>query len=373
MNPTGLRGSTDIAHLPGEVWTVQETQRTGLGRGKQELSSQKTNLQLTHGAAAPHRSQSLSSIGGRHTGVAVLSKYPTQKLVHHWTDQEYSTGRWLAAATCIQKRWCTVGTVYGYSENRQTLEVQQQTDQLLSKPTSRIVDGATGLRLIAGDWNLERDQIAQADYWETKGWMEAQHSAHRKWNRPIQQCTCKKTTIKDYVYVSPEILPYVQDVQLDWSTFPDHAAIMVFLRDLDSPPILPMWKKTIHHTVEERWTVIADFVRHAFPARSTSFPSITLDTWKREIRRKKRHAAIGPFCQQRRFDEHAWCVTNDLLSMLNSIEHGAPWPTQMVTGIVALLMAKTATASTTGQHRPVCVFSLCFRQIRALQRWTKLD
>lgn len=200
MNPTGLRGSTDIAHLPGEVWTVQETQRTGLGRGKQELSSQKTNLQLTHGAAAPHRSQSLSSIGGRHTGVAVLSKYPTQKLVHHWTDQEYSTGRWLAAATCIQKRWCTVGTVYGYSENRQTLEVQQQTDQLLSKPTSRIVDGATGLRLIAGDWNSERDQIAQADYWETKGWMEAQHFAHRKWNRPIQplakrppsktMCTC---------------------------------------------------------------------------------------------------------------------------------------------------------------------------------------
>lgn len=98
----------------------------------------------------------------------------------------------------------TKALVYGYSENRQTCEAQQQTDQLLSKLTSRIVDGATGLRLIVGDWNLERDQIAQADYWETKGWMEAQHFAHRKWNRPIQQCTCKKTTIKDYAYLSPE-------------------------------------------------------------------------------------------------------------------------------------------------------------------------
>ena len=683
MNPTGLRGkSTDIAHLPWEVWTVQETHLTGLGiqRFKQELSSQKTNLQLTHGAAAPHRSQSLSSIGGRHTGVAVLSKYPTQQLVHHRTDQEYGTGRWLAAATCIQKRWCTVGTVYGYNENRQTLEVQQQTDQLLSKLTSRIVDGATGLRLIAGDWNLERDQIAQADYWETKGWMEAPHFAHRKWNRPIQQCTCKKTTIKDYVYLSPEILPYVQDVQLDWSTFPDHAAIMVFLSDLDSPPILPMWKKpstipwrpklpnctewapnfspqeqwytsmwqnleqfaseactkagqpplfshqrgrattmevewkptqcapikpnrrgdiqshldttnikhsrwtkqtrrlehlkrcrassdnrtsvvehqtslwhkvlsapgfaggfqkwwtcltnrfdkspdvlpikppcfdmaasifldfchhyraleaslmkaridqaiqrraedpyaiykdlrkepaepvqtivqqsiipvqrvdteepiatvrlqaplpepvlnaqangisvaariidptttsvdpevaqnlqtiTCQHVVgdvptilrafqdewsprwrkqhtadqEERWTVIADFVRHALPARSTSFPSITLDTWKREIRRKKSHAAIGPDAVSREdLMNMPDALTNDFLTMLNSIEHGAPWPTQMVTGIVALLMAKTATASTTGQYRQICVFSLCYRiwpSIRAIHQ-----
>ena len=138
INPTGLRGkSTEIAHLPGEVWTVQETHLTGLGiqRFKQELACRHTNMQITHGAAAPLRSKFLSSIGGRHTGVAVLSKYPTRQLVHHWSDHEYRTGRCLAAATCIQKRWCTIGTVYGYSENRQTLEVQQQTDQLLTDGT----------------------------------------------------------------------------------------------------------------------------------------------------------------------------------------------------------------------------------------------
>ena len=119
----------------------------------------------------------------------------------------------------------------------------------------------------------------------------------------------------------------------------------------------PRWQKQHTADQEERWTVIADFVRHALPARSTSFPSITLDTWKREIRRKERHAAIGPDAVSREdLTNMPDALTNDLLTMLNSIEHGAPWPTQMVTGIVALLMAKTATASTTGQYRPICVF-----------------
>ena len=48
---------------------------------------------------------------------------------------------------------------------------------------------------------------------------------------------------KDYVFLSPEIQPYVCDVQLDWSRFSDHAVIQVHLTDLGRPALVPMWRK----------------------------------------------------------------------------------------------------------------------------------
>lgn len=72
------------------------------------------------------------------------------------------------------------------------------------------------MRVIAGDWNLDRHNLPQADEWEAKGWVEAQQLACLRWNRPIQS-TCKKTSVKDFLYLSPEMIPYVTDVELNWT------------------------------------------------------------------------------------------------------------------------------------------------------------
>eukprot|EP00435_Cladocopium_sp_Y103_P060825 s1518_g22.t1 len=235
MNPTGLRSKAKgLKTLPEGIYTVQETHLTAqaIPAFKQELTWQKTGYSITHGKPAPPRTQSLSAAGGKHTGVAVLSKYPCRQLQHHWTPTEFDTGRCLVAA----------GTVYGYNEHRQSLEVQQSTDQLWSKLISRVMNGASGMRILTGDRNLERHQVAQADTWEANGWIEAQQLAQRKRNRPIQS-TCKKTSVKDYMYLSPELIPCVQDVRLNWSLFPDHAVIIVQLADFDKPLRLPMWRK----------------------------------------------------------------------------------------------------------------------------------
>ena len=245
MNPTGLRSKAkDLHSLPQGIYTVQETHLTAqaIASFKQELAWQKTGYSITHGKPAPPRSQALSAVGGRHTGVAVLSPYPCRQLHHHWTPEEYNTGRCLTAASLVQKHWITVGTVYGYNEHRQALEVQQNTDQLLSHLTSRVLHGASGLRFITGDWNLDRSQIAQADEWESKGWVEAQQFAKQRWNRPVQS-TCKRTSVKDYVYMSPEVVQFVTDVEVNWSLFPDHAVVIVHLADLTAPPKLPIWRK----------------------------------------------------------------------------------------------------------------------------------
>ena len=50
----------------------------------------------------------------------------------------------------------------------------------------------------------------------------------------------------------------------------------------------------------------------------------------------------------------------DIVDLLTAIEQGAPWPSQVVTGVVSAL-AKTPTACTTSQYRPITIFSLVYR------------
>ena len=102
----------------------------------------------------------------------------------------------------INQRWVPMGTVYGYSEGAHSVEAQQHTDRLLQGLTTRVVHESCDMRIKAGDWNLERGNLPQADHWEAKGWLEAQQVAYLKWQKPLQ-CTCKRSTIKDYLYISP--------------------------------------------------------------------------------------------------------------------------------------------------------------------------
>ena len=60
---------------------------------------------------------------------------------------------------------------------------------------------------------------------------------------------------------------------------------------------------------------------------------------------------------------------DDLVSLLQAVEQGSPWPIQTITGLVAAL-AKTPMAQTVNQYRPICIFSMVYRtwsSIRAKQ------
>lgn len=187
MNPTGLMGkANDLKYLPEGVYAFQESHLTcqGLQRFKQELKWSKSGYQIVHGNPAPPKNTSLRTLGGKHTCVGFLSRYPCRSLVHQWRNEDFATGRCLAAATFMQQRWITMGTVYGFNERSHSVEVQQHTGRLLEGLTHRIVEGATGLRVLTGDWNLERQCIPQADTWEALGWMEAQNFARWRWSTP---------------------------------------------------------------------------------------------------------------------------------------------------------------------------------------------
>ena len=247
LNPTGLSGKGDIvSKLPSAaVWAVQETHLTTLGipRFKQELKWNKSDLKMVHGAPAPFKTEGLNTIGGKHTGVCFLSNFPCRAIASDWTPDELATGRVQTASSFINGHWVNMGTAYGYA-NSCSIEVQQETDKLLAGLTSRIVEGSTGMRIISGDWNVTRDCLPQAEYWESLGWREIQDIAQSEWGW-VPQPTCKKTTIKDFMYVSPEMVPLISNVIVDWSFFPDHAVLMFETKQLGDIPKIPMWRKPL--------------------------------------------------------------------------------------------------------------------------------
>lgn len=245
MNPTGLMGKGNVVTLlPKGVWCTSETHLTGLGiqRFKQELSWNNSNFQLLHGHPAAPKNDSIRTIGGKNTGVAMVSSYPSRTVKGSWSADQYQTARYHVGASFVEGQWVHCGTVYGYSEAAHRIDVQQQTDLLLQGLTDRLVYGSHGPRIIAGDFNQLKHDIPQVEVWERAGWLDAQDFAQKMWNQ-APQTTCKKTTRKDYVFLSPEIQPFVQEVKIDWSFFPDHAVIMVKLDRFGAPQTIPLWRK----------------------------------------------------------------------------------------------------------------------------------
>ena len=245
MNPTGLTGKgSEVNNLPHGTWCISETHLTcqGIQRFKQELAWCNSPFKLCHSLPAPPKNESSRTIGGKHTGVGLVSTYPTRSITHMWSESDFGTARCHVGSSFFNTQWVHFGTVYGYSDNAYKPEVQQATDKLLQGLTDRIVFGSSGPRILAGDWNQEKSCLPQTEIWERNGWIEAQEFARQKWQY-VPIASCKRTTVKDFLYLSPQIQPFVKDVKVDWSFFPDHAILYVEIEELGPPPKIPLWRK----------------------------------------------------------------------------------------------------------------------------------
>ena len=83
-NPIGALGKAALyAALPGQgavpaIWGVSESHLTkpGLARFRQEIAHQSTQWRIVHGFHAPPLSDAPGTIGGKATGVGILSNCP---------------------------------------------------------------------------------------------------------------------------------------------------------------------------------------------------------------------------------------------------------------------------------------------------------
>ena len=258
FNPSGLSGKCgEVNQLPKPgLWGFQESHLTGAGisKFKKELRWSQSNKNFVHGAPSKPKSNAAASIGGKHTGVGFISDFPIRSIPHQWDQETYDLARCHTAASFVQNHWITVGTVYGFADRAWTVEVQQHTNGLLDKLTSQIVDGSRGPRMICGDWNLELEQVSFVSYWESLGWVEIQKLAQQKWHI-VPQPTCKRTTVKDFLFLSPELAAKVLAVNVDWTLFPDHAVLSATLEHLGPPEPMPIWRKPASIPWDQRNTL----------------------------------------------------------------------------------------------------------------------
>ena len=229
LNPTGIiRKSSNILDLPCRehaIWGICETHLTspGIAKFKAELGSHKTALRFYPGAPAPHRSSASTSIGGTHTGTAFVTDLPTRRLQPMWSHDEWFSARFCMHSFLHNQVWIQGAVIYGHAFRAATTQVKEDTDRLLALATSRIVLNATGCRFIMGDFNQESD-LPQVQLWRERGWKEVQEIFHSQTGREIAH-TCKGKTRKDFIWISPELQPFLSQVDVVPHQFPDHAAL----------------------------------------------------------------------------------------------------------------------------------------------------
>lgn len=239
-----LTKADTVRQMPKGIWGFSETCLTKGGNEhflKTLNAGHHPKLRFLPGAPAPYTSTNIGAIGGKHVGVAFCSSMPCRPLTNDWRQDQWLTGR-IQVAGFFAGQWIKGGVAYGYAKDSHTPKVIEQTEDLLKAITTRIVLQSHGPRFLMGDFNLETPQIDLAKLWQNHGFVEAQTFAHYAWGQEPRK-TCKQKTIKDHVWLSRELLPFVTGVKVDTTWFSDHALVYVELKPLGAMEPVPIWRK----------------------------------------------------------------------------------------------------------------------------------
>ena len=201
FNPSGLAGKAQVINQylsHGDLWSIAETHLT-----TKSVSSFRRGLRVTQspyrylitGHPVPVRAHSQTSGGWK--GVAALSKHPTRALPVTWDPDISASSRVLVSSTLLHDMWVTMGTLYGESAGTLHPQYLHHNDQLLRAVAMQVCLYSTGLRVVAGDFNLKEHDVAAFQILESAGFRDIQSIACDRWGHQIQN-TCKCSTRVDF-------------------------------------------------------------------------------------------------------------------------------------------------------------------------------
>ena len=232
-------------HAVPTTWALSETHLTceGIQRFRNELKFLHHQWKYIPGAPAQPLTSAPGCVGGKATGVGVLTNTAARALPNDWSVETWQTARLQACAVRVQQQWVKLGVAYGYAKQPHTRATREATDQVLEQLTERIVFQSKGFRIICGDFNQEdHDSLEQFTTWRNHGFMEIQDIAAQKWGQCIRP-TCHGKTRKDHMWISPELIPRLLAVDVDASFFADHAVVVAEFQAFDKSPTVPIWRK----------------------------------------------------------------------------------------------------------------------------------
>ena len=229
-NPSGLPGkSTLLAGVSADVIAVSETHLTSSARSilQHSLKSHSDYKYVVTGAPLAPRSH--ASGAGHYSGVATVSKVPCRALCAHWPQDMYDTGRVMVSGALVNNTWITGATIYGYPQGKTHPNAFNRTVACLDAAFDHMTQVATGPRYLCGDWNFEPRQLEVCQRLQALGWREVQDLQFLRTGQP-PQLTCKQSTRKDFLWVSPELVDYFVQVEIDSNRFPDHVVLRAKFR-----------------------------------------------------------------------------------------------------------------------------------------------
>ena len=251
FNPSGLAGKAQVINeylSDVDIWSISETHLTtkSLSSFRRGLVTSKSPFRyLTAGFPVPVRAHSVTS--GAWKGVAVLSKHPTRAVPVGWDADIIHSSRALVTATYLANMWVTCGTVYGESAGTWHPNHLHNTNQVLHAVATQVCLHSTGLRVVAGDFNVGEDDVVAFNILHAAGFKDIQTLAAERWGLPIQN-TCKCSTRVDFCYVSPELQVLMSQVTIRSDVWPDHSILIAHFNGSGQDVPRYIWRQP--HAVE---------------------------------------------------------------------------------------------------------------------------
>ena len=245
VNPTGLLGkAATINRLPKGVYGICESHlsATGLHQFRRELAIHGNQMRYFSSSNAPLIRSSVGVIGGRSTGVGFLSSHPGRNIPITWDDAILSEARTHVSAFNIDGVWVKCGVCYGYARHPTTIATRSKTDDLLSKVVHRIIFECNGPRIIMGDWNQHPGILPQEQVLRQYGFVEVQQYLLSLCGRP-PVFTCKNASVKDFLWISPELIPFLSEVTVNQDLFPDHAVLSAHFKSFGTFQPIAVWRR----------------------------------------------------------------------------------------------------------------------------------
>ena len=219
FNPTGLGAKHGVvAQLEPGIYAVTETHLThrGLQDFRTGLKLGGTSFSFCHGHAVQPRARSPAT--GAYQGVGFLSSFPSRVVAQSWPPEIYQTSRVQVASFLVGDVWILGGVCYGFATDK------SRTGPILDAVLDRIFSQPVGPRFVAGDWNLEVQELPQLALLRARGFIDIQDLRAARTGEAVEP-TCKGKTRKDFLFVSPELQATFLAASVDPTFWPDHSVV----------------------------------------------------------------------------------------------------------------------------------------------------
>ena len=240
-NPSGLLGkSVLLSGINADIVAASETHLTVVSRSMLQTSLRSHSQYSAVVTGAPMAPRTVDSNAGTYSGVAVVAKVPTRALCAAWPADLYETGRVQIVGSLVHNVWITGAVMYGYPQGKVHHNALERTISMLDFLVDHMTKVATGPRYLCGDWNFEPSQLPVTQVLHQLGWREVQDLEFQRTGQQPQP-TCKRSTRKDVLWLSPELVASFQDLQIDHERFPDHSVLKARFHASDQFALRYLW------------------------------------------------------------------------------------------------------------------------------------